>query len=135
MPRRVAMNGKSRREYLEAIYARYRQAELAEKQMILNEFCRNTGYHRKYAIRRLNGPPPDPKPERPRERKRAPSYSAGVISILGAVWEAAGFPCAVRLKALLPLWMPWVRKRFRPLSANEQGVLGISARQIDRSLA
>jgi len=39
------MNGKSRREYLGAIQARYRQAELSEKQMILNEFCRNTGYH------------------------------------------------------------------------------------------
>jgi len=58
-----------------------------------------------------------------------------VISILGAVWEAAGFPCAVRLKALLPLWMPWVRKRFRPRPATEQGVLDISARQIDRRLA
>jgi transposase InsO family protein len=129
------MNGKSRREYLEAIYARYRRAELAEKQMILNEFCRNTGYHRKYAIRLLNGPLPDPKPKRPRAQQRAPSYSGGVISILGAVWEAAGFPCAVRLRALLPLWMPWVRKRFRPRPATEQGVLGISARQIDRRLA
>ena len=25
------------------------------KQMMLNEFCLNTGYHRKYAIRLLNG--------------------------------------------------------------------------------
>jgi transposase InsO family protein len=129
------MKGRSRREYLEAIYARYRKAELPEKQMILDEFCRNTGYHRKYAIRLLNGPPPDPKPERARARQRAPSYGASVISILGAVWEAAGFPCAVRLRALLPLWMPWVRKRFRPRPATEEGVLGISARQIDRRLA
>jgi transposase InsO family protein len=129
------MNGRSRREYLEAIFARYRKAELPEKQMILDEFCRNTGYHRKYAIRLLNGPPPDPKPERARARQRAPSYGASVISILGAVWEAAGFPCAVRLRALLPLWMPWVRKRFRPRPATEEGVLGISARQIDRRLA
>lgn len=37
------------------------QAELTEKQVILNGFCRNTGYHRKYAIRLFNGPPPDPK--------------------------------------------------------------------------
>ncbi|HEY6290851.1 MAG TPA: hypothetical protein VI455_04715 [Terriglobia bacterium] len=88
------MNGRSRREYLEAICVRYRQAELTEKRMILDEFCRNTGYHRKYAIRLLNGPPSDPKPPRPRARHRAPSYGAGVISILGAVWEAAGFPCA-----------------------------------------
>ena len=68
------MNGKSRREYWEAIYPRYRQAELAEKQMILDEFCRNTGYQRKYAIRLLNGPPSDPKSTRTRARHRAPSY-------------------------------------------------------------
>src|SRR5262249_53901653 len=69
MLRRVAMNGRSRREYLEAIYTRYRQAGLLEKQVILNEFCRNTGYHRKYAIRLLNGlPPADRKRERPRRR-------------------------------------------------------------------
>jgi hypothetical protein len=103
--------------------------------MILNEYCRNTGYHRKYAIRLLNGPPPERKAERPRARHRAPNYGAGVIGILGAVWEAAGCPCAVRLRALLPLWMPWVRKRFRPRPATERGLLGISARQIDRRLA
>jgi len=38
------MNCRARREYLEAIRWRYRQAELREKQVILNEFCRNTGY-------------------------------------------------------------------------------------------
>ena len=74
--------------------------------MILSEFCRNTGYNRKYAIRLLNGPPPNAKRERSGRRRRAPTYSAAVISILGSVWEAAGYPCAVRLKALLPLWMP-----------------------------
>jgi len=129
------MNGRSRREYLEAIYLRYRQAGWQEKQLILSEFCRNTGYHRKYAIRLLNSPPPSPRRERPRRRRRRPPiYCAGVISILGAVWEAAGYPCAVRLKALLPLWMPWVRKRFRPSAATEKGLLRISARQIDRRL-
>jgi hypothetical protein len=40
------MNGKSRREYLAVIYARYRRADLREKQGILSEFCRNTGYNR-----------------------------------------------------------------------------------------
>jgi transposase InsO family protein len=128
------MNGKSRREYLEVIYSRYRRAGLQEKQLILNEFCRNTGYHRKYAIRLLNGPQPSATREAPRRRQRSPSYSQGVITVLGAVWEAAGYPCAVRLKALLPLWMPWVRKRFRPSRTTENGVLRISARQMDRRL-
>jgi len=77
------MNGRSRREYLEVIYSRYRRAELQEKQVILNEFCRNTGYNRKYAIRLLNAPAPNPRRERPRRRRRAPTYSAGVIAVLG----------------------------------------------------
>jgi len=128
------MNGSSRREYLEAIYSRYRQADLQEKQVILSEFCRNTGYNRKYAIRLLNAAPPSPRRERPPRRRRSPTYSAGVISVLGAVWEAAGYPCAVRLKALLPLWMPWVRKHFHLRPEVEQQLLGISARQIDRRL-
>jgi hypothetical protein len=53
------MNGKSRREYLQVINARYRRADLEGKQVISNEFCLNTGYNRKYAIRLLNGPWPD----------------------------------------------------------------------------
>ena len=57
-----------------------------------------------------------------------------MIAILGAVWEAAGYPCAVRLKALLPLCMPWVGKRFRPSRTTERGVLRIRARQMDRGL-
>ena len=48
------MSRRSRWEYLKAIYPRYRQADRREKQAILNEFCHNTGYHRKYAIRLLN---------------------------------------------------------------------------------
>src|SRR5437764_5949803 len=128
------MSGRSRREYLAVIYSRYRRAGLQDKQVILDELCRNGGYNRKYAIRLLNGPAPHRRREPPPRRHRAPTYSAGVIAVLGAVWEAAGYPCAVRLKALLPLWMPWVRKRFRPAPATERGVLDISARQIDRRL-
>jgi hypothetical protein len=33
-------------EYLRAIYERYRKAGRRSKQVILNEFCLNAGYHR-----------------------------------------------------------------------------------------
>ena len=58
-----------------------------------------------------------------------------MISILASVWEAAGYPWAVRLKALLPSWMPWIRKRYRLQAAIEQQLLAMSARQMDRRLA
>src|SRR5438445_9096003 len=128
------MGRSSRWEYLRAIHPPYRQADRQEKKVILNEFCRNTGYHRKYAIRLLNGPPPGRRRPPCLRRPRAPTYSAQVISVLGAVWEAAGYPCGVRLKALLPLWRPWTRKRFRLTPAVEKPLLRISARQIDRRL-
>src|SRR5262249_18457798 len=45
-------------EYLRSVYARYRQAAREVKRKILDEFCANTKYNRKYALRLLNGPPP-----------------------------------------------------------------------------
>ena len=129
------MSHRSRWEYFRAIYARYRQADRKLKQVILNEFCANTGYHRKYAIRLLNGPPPSRfQPRRARRRSRSPSYGPTVLSVLQAVWEAAGYPWSVRLKALVPLWMPWVKKRFRVSAEVERQLLAISARQVDRRL-
>jgi hypothetical protein len=53
------LGNKGRREYLQAIYERYRKTGGKEKKMILNEFCANTDYHRKYSIRLLNGPRPE----------------------------------------------------------------------------
>ena len=51
-----------------------------------------------------------------------------------AIWEAAGYPWSVRLKALLPLWMPWIRKRYRLQPEMERQLLQMSARQMDRRL-
>ena len=63
------MGQKAKWEYFRAICERYRRADRKTKRAILNEFCVNTGYHRKYAIRLLNGPPPG-KPWRGASRTR-----------------------------------------------------------------
>jgi len=121
-----------RREYLRAIYRRYRKAEAEEKGQILDEFCRVCGYHRKYAIRLLGQACP---PLRPRTRRsRRPAYGPQVIQALALIWEAAGYPWSVRLKALLPLWLPWLRQRVVLTPPLERQVLQISPRQIDRRL-
>jgi transposase InsO family protein len=127
------LGNKGRREYLQAIYERYRKAGRKGKKVILGEFCANTGYHRKYAIRLLNGPQPE-KRRTQRERRRGLSYSPETLALLTAVWEAAGYPWSVRLKALLPLWLPWIRKRFRVRPAIAKQLLQISPRQMDRRL-
>ena len=127
------MGNRGRWEYLKAIYERYRKAGRKAKKVILSEFCANTGYHRKYAIRLLNGPRPEKQRTR-RERRRGLSYSPETLAVLTAVWEAAGYPWSVRLKALLPQWMPWTRKRFRVRPEIEKQLLKISPRQMDRRL-
>ncbi len=48
------MSPRSKREYIDAIYVRYKRASRKRKTEILNEFCLNFGYHRKHAIRVLN---------------------------------------------------------------------------------
>jgi transposase InsO family protein len=127
------LGNKGRWELLRAIYERYRKAGRKEKKVILNEFCANAGYNRKYAIRLLNGPRPGQWKSEPR-RGRGVSYSQEVVGLLTAVWEAAGYPWSVRLKALLPLWMPWIRKHYRVWPEMEQQLLRMSARQMDRRL-
>ena len=127
------MGNKGRWEYLRAIYERYRATGRKGKHVILSEFCANTGYHRKYAIRLLHGPRPEKRRTR-RERRRGLSYSQETLALLTAVWEAAGYPWSVRLKALLPIWMPWIRKRFRVRLEIEKQLVKISPRQMDRRL-
>jgi len=127
------MSRKSIREYFKAIYERYRRVSKDLKHIILNEFCANAGYNRKYAIRKLNGPPPG-KDSSKRRRRRKNIYGSQVISILTAVWEAAGYPCSGRLKATIVLWLPWIQKRFHLNQTLEKQLISISARQIDRRL-
>jgi hypothetical protein len=129
---KAIVSARAKSEYVQAIYQRYRRAPRAEKKRILDEFCQVTTYHRKHAIRLLNGPAPGAAGP---PRRRAATYSPAVIEALRAIWEAAGYPWSLRLKALLPLWLPWARRRFRLRPAVERALLAISPRQIDRRLA
>jgi transposase InsO family protein len=126
------MSQKSKWEYLKAIYPRYRKASKELRALILDEFCQVCGYNRKYAIRLLNGPAP----QKPTAvcKTRSPSYSAKVISVLSLIWEASGYPCSQRLKALLPLWLPWAQKRFSLSAQIQKQLLSISPSTIDRRL-
>src|SRR2546427_7030272 len=98
------MGLKAKWEYFRAIHERYGQADRKTKQAILSEFCLNTHYHRKYAIRLLNGPAPG---KRSRDaghaRRRGWSYGHQTLSILEAVLETAGSSRAVPPKAPPPV--------------------------------
>jgi hypothetical protein len=128
-----SMSRVSRRDYLRRVYPRYQKASRPERERILDEFCANCTYHRKHAIRLLNCPLPAAKAA-PRRRVRARTYGSQVISILTVIWAAADYPWSVRLKALLPEWMPWIRRRFRLSAEIERQLLNISPRSIDYRL-
>lgn len=87
-----------RQELTAAVSQRYRTADRAGKKLILDEFTKVTGYHRKHAIRVLRAPPV-PRRERPATRR---IYQEAVKEALIVLWEASDRLCGKRLKALLP---------------------------------
>lgn len=125
------MGPEARREYLTRMRERYVGASRREKSRLLDEAVAMTGYHRKALIRTWRAE----RPARRRRGGRPTRYGPAVVRALTAVWTAAGYPWSVRLKALLPAWLPWARKRLALTAAVDAALRTISARQIDRVLA
>ncbi|NWJ46738.1 MAG: transposase family protein [Chloroflexi bacterium] len=94
----------SKRELLDRVAPRYREANLSQKSLILDEFIATTGYARKYAIRLLTQPQTDPTltPLTRISRPRPPIYGPAVKDALTTAWAAANFICAKRLVPFLP---------------------------------
>ena len=113
---------------------RYGKADRAGRSRLLDEFCTQTHYHRKYAIALLGLPADSPEPGCV-IRQRGVSYSKASIRVLERIWKAAGYPWSVRLKAMLPQWLPWARQHMRGVTpAVEAQLLRMSPRQMDRRL-
>ena len=130
------MSPRSKKEYIETIYLRYRNASRSQKALILDEFCATTGFHRKHAIRVLK------KFKRFRKTKtkrpgRSPFYSQPqILKPLKKIWLAANLPCSKRLKIILPLWIPGYIQSFGSLPPETVEALSqISPATIDRILS
>lgn len=119
----------ARQEYLQQMRDRYVVAGRAARSALLDEAVAMTGYHRKALIRRFTR-----RLEPRRRRGRPRQYGPAVVAALRALWRAAGYPWAVRLKALLPVWLPRARTRLRLTPAVEAQLRQISPRQMDRLL-
>jgi hypothetical protein len=120
----------ARQQYLQQMRERYVVAKRAARSALLDEAVAMTGYHRKALIRRFTRP----LGPRRRRRGRPRRYGPAVVTALRTVWRAAGYPWAVRLKALLPLWIPRARTRLHLTPAVETRLRQISPRQMDRLL-
>lgn len=125
------MSQKSKKEYLLAIWGRYQRVGRRFKSKILDEFCAVCGYSRKYAIGLLNRQP------RRRQNKSGPKrkYDAAVFQPLKAIWLLSEQMCSKRLKAALPIWLPFWEQAHGALKPSvRRKLLRISPATIDRLL-
>ncbi len=125
------MSLETKRELTVAIGERYRAGDRKSKKVILDEFAKVTGYHRKHAIRLLRGKPVT---ERKSVGKRV--YQEAVEESLIVVWEAADRICGKRLKALMPTLVDAMERHGHlKLEETVRGLLlQMSAATIDRRL-
>ena len=114
------------REYVEAIRERYRRAGRPGKRLLLDDFVRVTGYHRKTGVRLLGEGKKGPGRRRGRPRR----YGAEAAGALKELWEVAGCICSRRLQPFLP-----ARKGRLALSTEvTEQLLAMSPSTVDRLL-
>jgi len=127
------MSHSSKKEYLREIKERYFSASKSEKSVILDEFCRVCSYNRKYAIRLISK-----KQGKHNRRKGRPNkyYRTAIIAFLKEIWILTNLACSKRLKAAIPLWLPYYHlHNSNYLTEKDVKLLmEISPRTIDRLL-
>lgn len=132
------------------IAVRYRAESKKGKQAILDEFCRSTGYHRKYAMQLLNSWGKKKiqtidgqavelvvgQPRHPRKRERERVYDEPVHRALRELWELFDYQCGKRLVVLMRANMEVLKAQ--PELEIEDSVASklcsISAATVDRLL-
>jgi hypothetical protein len=126
----MKMKSISRAEQLERWRERYQGRGPEGKAQLLDELCEEHGYHRKHAIRLLNGQevakksPPGPEPK----------YEA-ISEIVERIWTAGEQPCGKRLAPMLALWLPHYQRRYgRLLPTQRKLTQQVSAATLDRLL-
>jgi len=98
---------------------------------ILDEYCGNTGYSRKYLIRKIW---PGVDLRQKQRKKKKETYNGEVKAALASVWEIFNNCCGQRLKPILEVEVARLRKLGK-LSLSDEVALklkGISSATIDR---
>jgi hypothetical protein len=112
--------------------ARYKLSSPKKKTIILNELCDLHGMNRKYLIRLLNG-----RHSRPKRRKgpKLTYIPKLILPPLKVIWFASDQLCSKKLKAILPLWLPFYEQHYGRLDPDIRSkLLSISPASIDRIL-
>jgi len=122
----------AKREYVKQMRSIYKDVRGKKaKGRLIGQVSQTLACHRKHAIRLMSG---DMLPAEPIHRLRDPVYPNRLIRILEQVWVAAQRPWSIRLKAVLPLWLPHIKNQWPLSSAEERLLLAMSAATMDRRL-
>jgi hypothetical protein len=98
------MSNSAKREYLVEIRKRYFTATKIEKSVILDELCAVCRFNRKYAIRLISKKQTGYYKRKGRPKKYR---SQAVLVFLKDLWVLSNLACSERLKAAIPLWLPY----------------------------
>ena len=81
-------------------------------------------------MRRVRSPRRSPRSHPPVKRR----YGLAITKLLIRIWEVADYPWSVRLKAILPLWLPWITAHLDISPELDEQLLSMSPRTMDRLL-
>lgn len=125
-----------KKELISVVKPRYLKANKKEKGEILDEFCRNAGYARKYAIQIFQAGYDYHQVAREGRRPRKKKYSHEAIAVVIKVWELLDYPCGARLQPLLMSTIESLARHKEVFVSEEiKSLLGkISAKTLDRRL-
>ena len=128
------MTNMAKKELATITRGRYRTAvRKSLKTFMLDEFCRNTGYNRKYAIQLFG----HKRPVKTETRKgRGRKYGPDVFSAIIKIWELLEYPCGTRLKPNL-LITAEAMERFGEIELTDDiksNLKTISGKTLDRRL-
>jgi hypothetical protein len=104
------MSATSRREVVEQARGRYGGRGKAGRSRLLDEICPLCGYERKYASKLLRGRRPIAGESGRRRGGSQRIYGAAEREVIKKIWLSAEQSCGKRLKAALPLWLPFYEK-------------------------
>ncbi len=126
------MNIQAKEQYMETLRERYLKGNKKEKGRILDEYCRNTGTERKYAIKKFRY-----KVKLKETRKaRKEIYDGQVKAVLAEIWKIFDYPCGARMKPLLDSEIERLIK-FKEISCSSEvleKLKKIGTTTIDRKL-
>jgi hypothetical protein len=128
------MDMHSRSEYLKVLTEKYLKVKVRkEKTEILDEYCRNTGQSRKYAIRKIHSGVGS---QAKLGKRRKQVYDGQVSQALSRIWEIFDCPCGQRLKPILETEVDRLMESGELLISDEVALKlkKVSSATIDRKL-